>query len=654
MSAIKVTIVPERLSFDVDSESTFLEILKQDKKDRWKEWVAVRTENGITDLTRKIDKPAEGEITVEWIHRDSTAAESIYRHTLSHIMAQAVARKYKGQKIVYGIGPTIENGFYYDMTVENGTILEDDLPAIEKEMEQIIKENLPIRTFDLPKSEAIELMKSKEQPYKIELIENLPDTEPIRFYEQGEFVDLCKGPHLISTGIIRYFKLLSLAGAYWRGDEKNPMLQRIYGTAFASKDALNKYLEFLEESKRRDHRRLGPQLGLFHLDTDVAAGMPFFLEKGVVSIAQLQALWRKFHKEDGYVEVLTPLVMHEKLWHQSGHWDHYRENMYFIEKDEQNFAVKPMNCPGHIIIYKSQARSYRDLPWKMAEFGKVHRYERSGVLHGLFRVRAFTQDDAHIFMTEQQVLDELIGVIRLVDRMYKVFGFEYRVDLSTRPENSMGSDELWELATDSLKRALVATNVAYRINEGDGAFYGPKIDFHIKDCLGRTWQCATVQLDFQMPERFDLTYIGQDNQEHRPVMIHRTVFGSLERFFGILIEHYAGAFPAWFSPVQVSILPIADRHNAYCEEVRKVLLEKEIRSIVDARSKKINYKIREAQLEKIPYMMVVGDKEIEEHTISLRTRNGKDIGAISLEKFIELFSEEVGKLKDFSVFETEN
>ena len=651
MSAMGLIVNPERVKIDVTPEQTFLEILKSEKKDRWKEWVAVKTKNGTTDLTRTVGEMGSGEYEIEWVHRDTTEAQSVYRHTMSHILAQAVTHIYGVKNVVLGIGPTIENGFYYDILIDNGAVQEEDLPKIEKEMERIIKENYPIRHFTLPKEEAIALMREKGQPYKVELIEHLPEGEPISFYEQGDFVDLCRGPHLSSTGIIRPFKLLSLAGAYWRGDEKNQMLQRIYGTAFPTNEALKDYLEFLEESKRRDHRRLGPQLGLFHIDTEIAAGMPFFLEKGVIALTELQTVWRKFHKEAGYIEVITPLVMHEKLWRQSGHWDHYRENMYFIEKDEQTYAVKPMNCPGHIIIYKSQARSYRELPWKMAEFGKVHRYERSGVLHGLFRVRSFTQDDAHIFMTEDDIVREATDLIHLIDRMYKVFGFEYRVDLSTRPENSMGSDELWELATESLKKALVETQVDYRINEGDGAFYGPKIDFHIKDCLGRTWQCATVQLDFQMPERFDMTYIGQDNQEHRPVMIHRTVFGSLERFMGILIEHYAGAFPSWLEPVQVSVLPIADRHNDYCQRVKETLANRGIRAQVDSRSKKINYKIRDAQLNKVPYMMVVGDKEVEEEKIALRTRNEKDLGAITLDSFIDVFEKEVKELADHSLFE---
>ncbi len=651
MSAMGLIVNPERVKIDVTPEQTFLEILKSEKKDRWKEWVAVKTKNGTTDLTRTVGEMGSGEYEIEWVHRDTTEAQSVYRHTMSHILAQAVTHIYGVKNVVLGIGPTIENGFYYDILIDNGAVQEEDLPKIEKEMERIIKENYPIRHFTLPKEEAIALMREKGQPYKVELIEHLPEGEPISFYEQGDFVDLCRGPHLSSTGIIRPFKLLSLAGAYWRGDEKNQMLQRIYGTAFPTNEALKDYLEFLEESKRRDHRRLGPQLGLFHIDTEIAAGMPFFLEKGVIALTELQTVWRKFHKEAGYIEVITPLVMHEKLWRQSGHWDHSRENMYFIEKDEQTYAVKPMNCPGHIIIYKSQARSYRELPWKMAEFGKVHRYERSGVLHGLFRVRSFTQDDAHIFMTEDDIVREATDLIHLIDRMYKVFGFEYRVDLSTRPENSMGSDELWELATESLKKALVETQVDYRINEGDGAFYGPKIDFHIKDCLGRTWQCATVQLDFQMPERFDMTYIGQDNQEHRPVMIHRTVFGSLERFMGILIEHYAGAFPSWLAPVQVSVLPIADRHNDYCQRVKETLANRGIRAQVDSRSKKINYKIRDAQLNKVPYMMVVGDKEVEEEKIALRTRNEKDLGAITLDSFIDVFEKEVKELADHSLFE---
>jgi len=493
-------------------------------------------------------------------------------------------------------------------------------------------------------------MEDKGQKYKVELIKDLPEGEKISFYKQGEFVDLCRGPHTPTTGKIKNFKILSLAGAYWRGNEKNPMLQRLYATAFADIQGLEDYLNFIEEAKKRDHRKLGPQLGLFIMN-DVAAGMPFFLPKGTVALGEVMNMWRKFHKEAGYEEVITPLIMHENLWHQSGHWDHYRDNMYFIEKDEAAYAVKPMNCPGHIIIYKKDAVSYRDLPWRMCEFGKVHRYEKSGQLHGLFRVRAFTQDDAHIFCTEENVKEEVVKVIELVSKIYNVFGFDYAVELSTRPEDSMGSDEQWELATESLRQALETVGMDYVVNEGDGAFYGPKIDFHVRDSLGRTWQCATIQLDFQMPERFDLHYIASDNEEHRPVMLHRTVLGSLERFFGVLIEHFAGSFPAWMAPTQVKLLPIADRHHEYSFKVKEQMEKAGLRVDVDARAKKINYKIREAQLQKTPYMMIIGDKECESETVSLRLRNGTDLGDVPISEFVEKVTQEVESYSQESIFE---
>jgi len=649
-NSIKV-VFPDGSSKNYPSQTTFFQVAEGISKGLASNSLGAAEGERLFDINTPLSEAEKEEINVVFVKKDDPQAEKFYRHTLAHIMAQAVTRLYKDKTVNLGIGPAIENGFYYDIDLGEDQIKEEDIPAIEKEMKKIIEENLPLERFELPRSEAVSFMEEKGQHYKVELIKDLPEGEKISFYRQGEFVDLCRGPHLPRTGMIKNFKILSLAGAYWRGSEKNPMLQRLYGTAFESKEKLTDYLNFLEEAKRRDHRRLGPQLDLILLNTDVAAGMPFFLPNGVISLNELTNMWRKFHKDAGYQEVITPLVMHEKLWHQSGHWDHYRENMYFIEKDGQNYAVKPMNCPGHIIIYKKDSVSYRDLPWKMAEFGKVHRYERSGVLHGLFRVRAFTQDDAHIFCTEDQVRKELVDLINLIDRMYKVFGFEYLVELSTKPENAMGSDKQWEDATEALRDALEETGVNYKINEGDGAFYGPKIDFHVKDSIGRTWQCATVQLDFQMPERFELKYIGQDNNEHRPVMIHRTVFGSLERFFGILIEHFAGAFPTWLAPVQVILLPIADRHVDYSKKVQETLEKAGIRVSVDDRQKKTNYKIREAQMMKIPYMMIIGDREEESGTVSLRLRSERDYGVISVDEFVPEILEETTSLSLESVFE---
>lgn len=585
------------------------------------------------------------------LKKEDQAATPFYRHTMAHVMAQAVTRLYGPSKVRLGIGPTIENGFYYDILLSEGMIKEEDLPLIEKEMKRIIDEDLPLERFDIPRDQAIQMMKEQSQTFKVDLIQDLPEGEAITFYRQGEFIDLCRGPHLPSTGKVKHFKLLSLAGAYWRGDERKPMLQRIYGTVFPSKEALNEHLDMLEEAKRRDHRKLGPALDLFLINTDTAAGMPSFMEKGVIAIQALSDLWRKMHKEAGYVEVMTPLILHEKLWHQSGHWDHYRENMYFVEKDEQTYAVKPMNCPGHIQIYQNHTVSYRDLPIRMCEFGKVHRYERSGVLHGLFRVRAFTQDDAHIFCMPSQIKDEIKSVIGLVDRMYKVFGFEYHVELSTRPENFMGTIEQWDLATEALREALEETSVTYRINEGDGAFYGPKIDYHIRDCIGRTWQCATVQLDFQMPQRFDLTYVTPENEDQRPVMIHRTVLGSMERFFGILIEHFAGAFPLWIAPVQAILLPIADRHNDLCARYMSQMEQAGIRVALDQKPRKINYKIREAQLQKIPYMLVVGDQEAENEMAALRLRSGKDLGPKPLDEIIASMRQEIQQRLLHSTFD---
>jgi threonyl-tRNA synthetase len=553
-------------------------------------------------------------------------------------MAQAVLRIF-GEKVKLGIGPTIENGFYYDFDIPDG-IKDEDLPKIEEEMRKIIKENLKVERFELPKEEAVKFMKEKGQDYKVEIINEIPD-EKVSFYKQGDFVDLCRGPHAPTTGMVKHFKLLSVSGAYWRGDERNPMLYRIYGTAFATKEKLDEYLKFLEEAKNRDHRKLGPKLGLFFINTEVASGMPIFPPKGMAVFNELMAFSREMHKKYGFNEVMTPMIMNQQLWKQSGHWDHYKENMYFTEKENVGYAVKPMNCPGHILIYKSSTVSYRDLPIRLFEFGRVHRYERSGVLHGLMRVRSFIQDDSHTFCREDQIEDEVIRIVNLINDLYKVFGFEYRATLSTMPEDHMGDEKTWEKATNALKKVLDDIKLPYDIAEGEGAFYGPKVDFHIKDVLGREWQCGTIQLDFLMPERFELTYVGPDNQEYRPVMIHTAKYGSLERFFGILIENFSGAFPLWIAPVQVKILPIADRHVDYSNEVAKKLSDEGIRAEVDDRQRKTGYKIREAQLEKIPYMLIVGDREMEENKVAVRLRSGKDLGAMVVDELMEVLKREI-------------
>ncbi len=587
----------------------------------------------------------QDEVITLFTIEDPKAAE-LYRHTMSHIMAQAIKRLYKNAK--FAIGPTIENGFYYDIDVDV-PLNEEELGKIETEMKKIIKENLPLEKITMSSDEAIRYFESQNQPYKVEIIRDIGDSS-VTLYKQGEFTDLCRGPHIPSTGMVKNFKLLNVAGAYWRGDEKNKMLQRIYGTAFYKKEDLESYIKMVEEAEKRDHRKLGPQLDLFSIHPEVAPGMIFFHPKGTVIRRELEKYWREEHKKVNYVEVVTPMVMNETLWRQSGHWDHYRENMYFTEKENQMYAIKPMNCPGHIMIYKSQTRSYKDLPIRMCELGTVHRYERSGVLHGLFRTRAFTQDDAHIFCTQDQIEDEIKGVISLIDKTYKLFGFPYKVELSTRPENSMGSDEIWEISTNALKNALDHLKLDYQINEGDGAFYGPKIDFHVRDSIGRTWQCATIQLDFLMPERFEISYVGSDNLEHRPVMIHRVIYGSIERFIGILIEHYAGAFPTWIAPVQVIVLPISDKHVEYSKNVLKLLDDNGIRAEIDDKPRKINYKIRESQLQKIPYMLIVGDKEIENGSVSVRLRNGKDLGDIKIDDFISKISEEIKSRSQVSVY----
>lgn len=555
----------------------------------------------------------------------------VLRHTASHILAQAVLRLFPGTKLA--IGPAIDDGFYYDFDKDGG-FTTDDLEKIEAEMKKIIKENLKIETYTLPRSEAIEYMKGRGEIYKVELIEDLPEDAPISFYKQGEFVDLCAGPHALYTKVIKAYKLTSIAGAYWRGSEKNKMLTRIYGTAFQDKEKLEEYLKMLEEVKRRDHRRLGKELGLFML-LEEGPGFPFFLPKGMTLKNTLVDYWRQIHQRENYLEVSTPLIMRKQLWEQSGHWDHYKDNMYTTKIEDEEFCIKPMNCPGGVLVYKSEPHSYKDLPLRIGELGTVHRHERSGTLHGLMRVRCFTQDDAHIFMTRDQITEEIEGVVRLIDEVYSLFGFKYHVELSTRPEDSMGSDEDWEAATEGLKKALDEMGLPYVINEGDGAFYGPKIDFHLEDSLGRTWQCGTIQLDFQMPQRFDIHYVGTDGEKHRPIMIHRVVFGSIERFIGILIEHYAGKFPAWLAPVQVKVLSVSEKSRPYANQILAELKTKGIRCEVDNRDEKIGYKIREAQLEKVPYMLVLGEKESDDGTVvAVRSRDKGDLGSVKTDEFI--------------------
>ena len=591
--------------------------------------------NGETeDLRTVIDKDCELNI----LTAKDEAGLAALRHTASHVMAQAIKRLYPSAKLA--IGPSIADGFYYDIDFET-TITAEDLEKIEAEMKKIIKEALPLERFTLPREEALALMKEKEEPYKVELIEDLPKGEEISFYKQGEFTDLCAGPHLMNTKEVgKAYKLTSIAGAYWRGNEHNKMLTRIYATAFAKKEELEAYLTMIEEAKKRDHRKLGKELGLFMMH-EAGPGFPFFLPKGMVLKNTLLEYWREIHKKAGYVEISTPVILNRSLWETSGHWDHYKDNMYTTVIDDQDYAIKPMNCPGGVLVYASEPRSYRDLPLRMGELGLVHRHEKSGQLHGLMRVRCFTQDDAHIFMTPEQIKDEIKGVAQLIDSVYKLFGFKYHVELSTRPEDSMGSDEDWEMATDGLRNALDEMGLDYVVNEGDGAFYGPKIDFHLVDAIGRTWQCGTIQLDFQLPQRFELEYIGADGEKHRPIMIHRVAFGSIERFIGILIEHFAGAFPTWLAPVQVKVLPISDKYMDYAEKVKAALDAADIRTEVDTRSEKIGYKIREAQKNKIPYMLVVGQKEEEEGVVSVRSRFKGDEGQKSLESFIEDIKKEI-------------
>ena len=587
----------------------------------------------VVDLRTVIDSDSELNI----LTFESEGGAAAFRHTTSHIMAQALKRLYPDAKLA--IGPSIADGFYYDIDSET-PLTADDLTKIEAEMKKVVKEALPITRFTKSRDDAIAYFKEKDEPYKVELIEDLPEDAEISFYQQGEFVDLCAGPHLMTTKPVKAFKLTSLAGAYWRGSEKNKMLTRIYGTAFTKKADLEEHLARIEEAKKRDHRKLGKELGLFMIREE-GPGFPFFLPKGMVLKNTLLDYWRDLHRKNGYVEVSTPIILSRHLWENSGHWDHYKDNMYTTVIDDADFAVKPMNCPGGMLVYKSEPHSYKDLPLRVGELGLVHRHEKSGQLHGLMRVRCFTQDDAHIFMTQDQIRQEIKGVAKLIDEVYNLFGFKYHVELSTRPEDSMGSDEDWEIATDGLKGALEDLGLDYVVNEGDGAFYGPKIDFHLEDSIGRTWQCGTIQLDMQMPQRFDLEYTGADGEKHRPVMIHRVAFGSVERFIGILIEHFAGAFPTWLSPVQVKVLPISDKYMDYAQSVLSQLNDAGIRAEIDTRAEKIGYKIREARLQKIPYMLVVGAKEEEEKAVSVRSRFIGDEGQKDLQTFIADILEEI-------------
>ena len=587
----------------------------------------------LTDLRDPIVDGAE----VEFFTKEDPEGLFTLRHTASHVMAQAIQHLFPGVK--FAIGPAIDDGFYYDLDSDH-VFSQEDFAAIEKEMSKIAKENIPLVKKVLPRDEALQYFKDKGQDYKVMLIEDLPEEETISLYEQGDFTDLCAGPHLKSTGKVKTFKLMTVAGAYWRGDSKNKMLQRIYATAFFSKEDLDHYLFVRAEAEKRDHRKLGKQIDLFSFHEE-GPGFPFFHPKGMILRNKLMDYERELFKEFGYVEIMTPVILSKKLWLQSGHWDHYKENMYFTQIDDEDYAIKPMNCPGGILFFKTQQRSYRDLPMRVGEFGLVHRHELKGALHGLFRVRCFTQDDAHIFMTQEQMKDEVIKCMAMYQKMYGVFGLEYHVELSTRPENSMGSDELWEISTNALREAIETSGVPYQINEGDGAFYGPKLDFHVQDSLGRTWQCGTIQMDMQLPERFDVNYIGEDGEKHRAVMLHRAGYGSLERFIGILIEHYAGAFPTWIAPVQAKIIPVTDKNLEYAKSVAAAMSESDIRVEVEEANETLGYKIRKAQMEKVPYMIIVGDQEMKGHTISVRSRKNGDLGSQSLPMFVANLIREV-------------
>ena len=628
---IKVTLKDGSVR-EFENELSVLEIAKSISEGLARAVVAASVNDEVVGL----DYIVKEDCTLNLFKFDDVEGKDVFRHTSAHMLAQAIKRLYPEAK--FAIGPSIENGFYYDIDLEERLTMED-LAKLEAEMKKIAKEDLKVERYELPKEEALKWAKENGEIYKEELINELPEGEIISFYKQGDFTDLCRGPHLPSTKKVKAVKLLSVAGAYWRGDEKNKMLQRIYGISFEKNKDLEEYLHLLEEAKKRDHRKLGKELELFFIPEE-GPGFPLFLPKGMELKNALLKYWRELHREDGYYEIETPIILSRHLWETSGHWYHYKENMYTVKIDEQDFAIKPMNCPGSMLYYQSKPHSYRDFPMRVAELGRVHRHELSGALHGLMRVRAFTQDDAHIFMLPEQIKDEIKGVVKLIDRVYKTFGFEYHLELSTRPEDSMGTDEEWETAENGLREALEELNLPYILNEGDGAFYGPKIDFHLKDCLGRTWQCGTIQLDMQLPQRFDIYYVGQDGEKHRPVMIHRVALGSIERFIGILIEQYAGKFPVWLAPTQVKILPISDKYMDYANEVKKALFDAGIRVEMDDRAEKIGFKIREAQLQKVPYMLVVGEKEAAENQVAVRSRDKGEMGSMDLNEFVSMVVKE--------------
>lgn len=632
MADVKI-ILPDGSAKEYAAGTTLGEAVKQLSNSLAKKVLAANVNGELTDLREELVDGSE----VAFLTFEEDGGKHTLRHTASHILAQAVKRLWPEAKLA--IGPAIDKGFYYDIDMEH-TLTPEDLGKIEKEMTRIVKENLPITKSVMPRQEAIDFFKAKNEDYKVELIQDLPEDAVISCYSQGDFIDLCAGPHVASTGKVKAFKLQSIAGAYWRGDEKNKMLQRIYGTAFEKKEELDAYLHMLEEAAKRDHRKLGKELGLFVIKEE-GPGFPFFLPKGMALRNELENFWREVHHDFDYEEIRTPIILSKHLWETSGHWDHYRENMYTTIIDDEEYAIKPMNCPGGILVYQNEMHSYRDFPLRYAELGLVHRHELSGALHGLFRVRAFTQDDAHVFMLPDQMQTELMKVIELFDRIYSQFGLKYHVELSTKPDNAMGDDAIWEQATDALRNAIEAKGIPYVINPGDGAFYGPKLDYHIEDSLGRTWQCGTIQLDMNLPERFQIEYIGEDGQKHRPIMIHRACFGSMERFIGILTEHYAGAFPTWMAPVQVKILPISEKHVEYAKELAKQMHRDYVRVEVDDRSEKIGYKIRQAQMAKVPYMLVVGDKEVEEGTVNVRKHGGDELGSVPFEEFFNSIKIEI-------------
>ena len=632
MADVKI-ILPDGSAKEYAAGTTLGEAVKQLSNSLAKKVLAANVNGELTDLREELVDGSE----VAFLTFEDEGGKHTLRHTASHILAQAVKRLWPEAKLA--IGPAIDKGFYYDIDMEH-TLTPEDLGKIEKEMSRIVKENLSITKSVMPRQEAIEFFKAKNEDYKVELIQDLPEDAVISCYSQGDFIDLCAGPHVASTGKVKAFKLQSIAGAYWRGDEKNKMLQRIYGTAFEKKEELDAYLHMLEEAAKRDHRKLGKELGLFVIKEE-GPGFPFFLPKGMALRNELENFWREVHHDFEYDEIRTPIILNKHLWETSGHWDHYRENMYTTIIDDEEYAIKPMNCPGGILVYQNEMHSYRDLPLRYAELGLVHRHELSGALHGLFRVRAFTQDDAHVFMLPEQMQSELMKVIELFDRIYSQFGLKYHVELSTKPDNAMGDDAIWEAATEALRNAIEAKGIPYVINPGDGAFYGPKLDYHIEDSLGRTWQCGTIQLDMNLPERFQIEYIGEDGQKHRPIMIHRACFGSMERFIGILTEHYAGAFPTWMAPVQVKILPISEKHVEYAKELAKQMHRDYVRVEVDDRSEKIGYKIRQAQMAKVPYMLVVGDKEVEEGAVNVRKHGGDELGSVPFEEFFNSIKIEI-------------